>query len=123
MLCRSAQQNRTPDGPTGIDPVDGQETWRPAPVIKKGQARYNHQTQDNKWIPNQTPHYLRSLRDEKDFVVGRKLLFGKRRTSVGFFDYGVPPFRDFPRKHPNEVAVQLNGVDHIKGQDYHANRG
>ena len=62
------------------------------------------------------------LRDKKDFVVSRKFLFAKRRASVEPFGYGASPFRDFTSKHADEITVQLDGIDHVKREDHHANR-
>jgi len=66
---------------------------------------------------------LCSLRDEKDFVVSGEFLFGQRRFAVRLLDDLTAPFSYFPAKHADEIAVQLNGIDYVKGEKQQTNAG
>ena len=42
---------------------------------------------------------------------------------MGSADDAATPFRYFPAKHSDEIAVQLNGIDYVKGEKQQTNAG
>src|SRR6266568_3294711 len=42
---------------------------------------------------------------------------------MGSINYATAPFRYLPAKHANEITVQLNGIDHVKGEEHQTDCG
>src|SRR5436309_4437016 len=110
-LRHGSEQDCTAQRLRGSDCADQEET-----IIKKGRAGDDQQCENEKWVPDQRRHHLRALCDEKNLVIRGQLLISQWRTAVGSFNNAATPFRYFPAKHADEIAVHLNGIGDVKGE-------